>query len=56
MLLGTDGRSKELPPLHFTNGEASSWLITHEDLTGLDQLVITSPDGSVLANARIVEA
>jgi anti-sigma factor RsiW len=46
MLLGSDGRTLELPPLRFTN----------EDLTPFDQLVITSPDGSVLANARIVDA
>jgi hypothetical protein len=56
MLLSTDGRTMELPPLRFTNGEAATWLVTHQDLTGFDQLVITSPDGSVLANARIVEA
>jgi anti-sigma factor RsiW len=56
MLLGGDGHTLELPPLHFADGEASTWLVTHDDLTGFDQLVITSPDGSVLANARIVEA
>jgi anti-sigma factor RsiW len=56
MLVAVDGSTLELPPLHFTNGEASTWLVTHQDLTSFDQLVITSPDGSVLANARIVDA
>jgi len=56
MLVGSDGRTMELPSLRFTSGEASSWLVTHDDLTGFDQLVITSPDGSVLASARIAEA
>jgi anti-sigma factor RsiW len=56
MLLGSDGKTLELPPLTFKNGEASTWLVTHEDLTGYDRLVITGSDGSVLANARIVDA
>jgi anti-sigma factor RsiW len=56
MLVGTDGRTLELPPLRYVNGEASAWVVTHDDLTSFDQLVITGPDGSVLANARIVEA
>jgi anti-sigma factor RsiW len=56
MLLGSDGKTLELPPLKFTNGEAATWLVTHEDITGYDRLVITGSDGSVLANARIAEA
>ena len=56
MLVGPDGDSTELPPLRFSGGEASSWLVTHESLTGYDELVIVARDGSVLANARISEA
>jgi anti-sigma factor RsiW len=56
MLLGDDGATLELPPLRFDNGEAATWLVTHEDLTGYDRLVVTSPQGDVLANASIVEA
>ena len=56
MLLGDNGKTLELPALKFTNGEASTWLVTHDDLAGYDRLVITGQDGSVLANARIVDA
>jgi hypothetical protein len=56
MLVGPSGISKELPPLRFSGGEASSWLVTHEALTGYDELVIVARDGTVLANARISEA
>ncbi len=56
MLLDDAGHSKELPPLRFENGEASTWLVTHEDLTGFDQLVITARDGTVLADATITDA
>ena len=56
MLVGPSGISKELPPLRFSGGEASSWLVTHETLTGYDELVIVARDGTVLANARIAEA
>jgi hypothetical protein len=45
----------ELPPLEFSNGEGSTWLVTHEALTDYDELVITS-HGDVLANARIDDA
>jgi hypothetical protein len=55
VLVGPDGKSMELPPLQFSNGEGSTWLVTHEDLTNYDELVITS-HGDVLANARIAEA
>jgi len=56
MLVGPSGISKELPPLRFSDGEASSWLVTHEALTGYDELVIVARGGTVLANARISEA
>jgi hypothetical protein len=56
MLIGNDGRTMELPPLRFENGEAATWLVTHDDITGYDRLVVTSPQGDVLANASIAEA
>ena len=51
-----DGRTLELPSLRFKNGEATTWLVTHDDISGYDRLVITSPEGDVLANASIAEA
>jgi hypothetical protein len=54
-LIGPGGKSMELPPLRFSSGEASTVLVTHEDLSGYDELQITS-HGHVLANARIGEA
>jgi hypothetical protein len=56
MLIGKDGRTLELPALRFTNGEATTWLVTHDDITGYDRLVIMSTEGDVLANASIAEA
>lgn len=56
MLLDDAGHSKELPPLRFEDGEASTWIVTHEDLSGFDQLVITARDGTVLADATIADA
>jgi putative zinc finger protein len=56
VLMGPGGESMQLPPLKFSDGEASTWLVTHEDLTKYDELVITSPAGNVLASARIAEA
>lgn len=56
MLLDDAGHSKELPPLRFEDGEASTWIVTHEDLSGFDQLVITARDGTVLADATITDA
>lgn len=56
VLMGPNGESMQLPPLKFSDGEASTWLVTHEDLTRYDELVITSPSGNVLASARIAEA
>jgi hypothetical protein len=56
VLMGPGGHSMQLPPLKFSDGEASTWLVTHDDLTKYDELVITSPDGNVLASARIAEA
>ena len=56
MLIGKDGRTLELPSLRFTNGEATTWLVTHDDISGYDRLVIMSRSGDVLANASIAEA
>ncbi|HEX3299056.1 MAG TPA: zf-HC2 domain-containing protein [Actinomycetota bacterium] len=55
VLTGPHGESMQLPPLKFSDGEASTWLVTHEDLTNYDTLLITS-HGHVLASARIAEA
>ena len=55
-LFGADGESMALPSMHFTNGEGSTWLVTHEDLTPYDELMITAPDGTMLATARIAAA
>jgi hypothetical protein len=55
VLMGPGGASMQLPPLKFSDGEASTWLVTHEDLTKYDTLLITS-HGQVLASARIAEA
>ena len=55
VLTGPNGESMQLPPLEFSDGEGSTWLVTHEDLTHYDTLLITS-HGHVLASARIAEA
>jgi hypothetical protein len=55
VLVGPNGESMDLPPLKFSDGEGSTWLVTHDDLTHYDELVITS-HGQVLASARIAEA
>ena len=53
MLVGADGAWRELPALHFEHGEAATWLVTRDALTGFDELVVTSHDGEVLAKADI---
>ena len=55
-LMAENGDSLAMPPLWFTNGEASTWLVTHESLIPYDRLVITTPDGSILATASIAAA
>jgi anti-sigma factor RsiW len=55
-LRAENGDSLQMPSLHFENGEASTWLVTHENLTPYNELVITAPDGSVLATASIAAA
>lgn len=55
-LVADSGDSLDMPPLRFTNGESSTWLVTHESLTTYDRLVITAPNGSTLATASIVAA
>ncbi|MFI5055135.1 MAG: zf-HC2 domain-containing protein [Actinomycetota bacterium] len=55
-LVAENGDSMEMPSLRFENGEAATWLVTHENLTPYNELVITAPDGSVLATAPIAAA
>ena len=55
-LVAENGDSLQMPSLHFENGEAATWLVTHENLTPYTELVITAPDGSVLATAPIAAA
>jgi len=55
-LRAENGDSLQLPSLDFENGEASTWLVTHENLTPYNELVITAPGGSVLATASIAAA
>ena len=55
-LVAENGDSLQMPSLHFENGEAATWLVTHENLTPYTELVITGPDGSVLATAPIAAA
>ena len=55
-LQAENGDSLQMPSLRFENGEASTWLVTHENLTPYNQLVITAPGGSVLATASIAAA
>ena len=55
-LLGADGESLELGPLHIENGEGTAWLVTHDELTDYDRVTITSPSGQVMATAPIEQA
>ena len=55
-LRAENGHSLQLPSLDFENGEASTWLVTHENLMPYNELVISAPDGSVLATASIAAA
>jgi putative zinc finger protein len=54
-LVAADGRTIALPTMSFRDGEARTWLVTHEDLTRFDELTITGPDG-LLATTRIRDA
>lgn len=55
-LLAADGRTLVLPPLRFAGGEASSWVVTHEEISAFDRLTLTGPDGHVVATAEIHDA
>ncbi|MGZ8567050.1 MAG: zf-HC2 domain-containing protein [Actinomycetota bacterium] len=55
-LLSEDGHTLELPRVEFEEGEAASWIVVSEDLSGFDRLTITAADGSLLATATIAEA
>jgi len=52
-LIGTDGQALALPPLRISDGEAHTWLVTGDDLSGYDRLTITTPDGNVVATGAI---
>lgn len=52
-LIGTDGQALALPPLRVSDGEAHTWLVTGDDLSGYDRLTITTPDGTVVATGAI---
>jgi hypothetical protein len=52
-LIGADGGALALPPLRVSDGEAHSWIVTGDDLTGYDRLTITTPDGNVVATGAI---
>ena len=52
-LIGTDGQALVLPPLRVSDGEAHTWLVTGDDLSGYDRLTITTPDGNVVATGAI---
>lgn len=52
-LIGADGGALALPPLRLSDGEAHSWIVTGDDLSGYDRLTITTPDGNVVATGAI---
>jgi len=52
-LIGTDGEALALPSLRVSGGEAHSWIVTGDDLSGYDRLTITTPDGKVVATGAI---
>jgi len=52
-LIGTDGQALALPQLRISDGEAHTWLVTGDDLSGYDRLTITTPDGNVVATGAI---
>ena len=52
-LIGTDGQALALPPLRVSDGEAHTWLVTGDDLSGYDRMTITTPDGNVVATGAI---
>ena len=52
-LIGTDGQALALPPLRISDGEAHTWLVTGDDLSGYDRVTITTPDGNVAATGAI---
>ncbi len=55
-LFSADGRTIELPPLRFSAGEASTWLVTRSDLAAYGGVRITASDGTVLAEGSLVDA
>jgi len=56
-LSASDGRSIPLPPLTIADdGAGSTWLVTAANLEQFDRIIITAPDGSVLATAQLAAA
>jgi hypothetical protein len=50
VVVSSPNRSIELHPLEFgTSGEASSWLVTANDISGFDRVRIVGPAGNVVA-------
>jgi len=54
-LAAPDGSTLALPAMTFHDGEAWTWLVTHDDLTGFDVLTVSGADGR-LSTARIRDA
>lgn len=54
-LAASGGSTLVLPAMTFRDGEAQTWLVTHDDLTGFDVLTISGARGP-LATARIHDA
>ena len=55
-LFSADGRTIELPPLRFSAGEASTWLVTRSELGSYGGVRITGSDGTVLAEGSLIDA
>ena len=55
-LLGSDGTTRELPPIDFEEGDGHTWQVTYSDLARFDSVRITSASGEVLATATIEHA
>ena len=56
-LFSPGGRTIKLVDMKFdAAGDASSWLVSSADLRSFGKLVVTGPDGSVLATAQIRSA
>src|SRR5437899_1977122 len=52
-VMRTLDEARALPPRRGSDGEAHTWLVTGDDLSGYDRLTITTPDGNVVATGAI---